>query len=98
MPRDVNLKALPTQKLHDMTFVFDREQLEICAIGLSATAKARIIQGPLPMRRRLKPTGGVAQASQYRNAAMTVVHVPRGTYGPQRREANILRDLILVNE
>jgi hypothetical protein len=50
------------------------------------------------MRRRLKPTGGVAQASQYRNAAMTVVHVPRGTYGPQRREANILRDLILVNE
>ena len=25
MQRDVNMKALPTQKLHDMTFVFDSE-------------------------------------------------------------------------
>jgi hypothetical protein len=29
---------------------------------------------------------------------MTVVHVLRGTYGPQRREANISRNLILVKE
>jgi uncharacterized protein len=25
MQRDVSMKALPTQKLHDMTFVFDSE-------------------------------------------------------------------------